>query len=54
MPTAIGTVFAYGVVRLAEHTLTNDIKNGDSLILIVLLPMAIVTIIEFVRRDVRT
>ena len=52
-PTSIGTVFAYSVVRLAEHSLINDIRSGDSLILIILLPMAIVTIIEFMRRDAR-
>ena len=49
--TSIVTVFTYGAFRLAEYSIAN-IDWGSSLVLLPLLPMAVVAVAEFVKREI--
>ena len=49
--TSIVTVFTYGAFRLAEYSIAN-IDWDSSLVLLPLVPMAIVAVAEFVKREI--
>ncbi len=51
--TSVVTIFTYGAFRLAEYTITN-MNSDSSLGLLLLIPMAIVAVGEFVRREIKT
>ena len=50
--TSVVTIFTYGAFQLAEYTITN-MKSDSSLGLLLLIPMAIVAVAEFVRREIK-
>ena len=49
--TSVVTVFTYGAFRLGEYTIAN-IEWDSSLILLPLVLMAIVAVVEFVKREI--